>query len=443
MDVFKLFFLTLLSFIILISCAEEKKAEDVMPKKTHDKPAYCTTNLVPNSYNVIWEDGEFSNVHFESLEQLKEDFVKPNLNEIKQIYYDEIVQFIVPHSDKYLTSDQVSTWGQERIAAQSLWDLGIYGAQNDGTPIIVAVTDTAVYTKHPQIEPNIFYNNNEIPNNGIDDDGNGFIDDVSGWDFVKHRPHVPPEETSSHGTHVAGLIAASHNGPVKGIAPEAVILPISFLGLKGEGPVSGAEKALRYAQQMGARIINASWGGIPCVGTEQLYAIIQSFEKENVLFVTSAGNNGSNLDYFPEYPASFGFPNQLTIAAVGTLDFQSRFSNYSRNSVDLAAPGDKIDSLAAPTGCESDCPLYVRMSGTSMASPLVSGAAALLWSQFPEASVFEIKESLMAGVDPISGLATITEGRLNIYNSYLYLKSLKSSTVTSLQNAEMYFKRKD
>ena len=231
--------------------------------------------------------------------------------------------------------------------------------------VVIGVIDTAIDINNPEIKDNIFTNPLEIPGNGIDDDNNGYIDDVNGWDFVNDDNSVNDNTSDeNHGTHIAGIIGAKEgNGGIKGIAPNVKILPLKF-SEDGKGRTSSVIEAIEYAKKMGVRIINCSFGA-----SNYNPALSDEMKSTGILFVCAAGNNGSAE---PIYPAAFELPNVLSVAAVDNKGGLASFSNYNE-SVDVAAPGVKILSIAANNG-------YDYYSGTSSAAPQVTGMAALLES---------------------------------------------------------------
>src|SRR4030042_329371 len=223
------------------------------------------------------------------------------------------------------------------IDAPEAWDI----TEGSGN-IIVAIVDSGVAYDHPDLNGNIWINNDEVAGNGIDDDGNGYVDYIYGWDFVDKDGY--PVDYNSHGTHVAGIIASKGNNGlgITGIMWSAKIMPIRFLGVSGAGDVAKAAEAIIYAADNGARIINASWGGYDY--STPLYNAIDYARTKNVIFVAAAGNEINNNDINPFYPASFNLPNIISVAASDNNDRLAYFSNYGASSVHLAAPGVDIYS---------------------------------------------------------------------------------------------------
>lgn len=275
----------------------------------------------------------------------------------------------------------------------------------------IAVVDTGIEWTHPDLAGNIWVNEGEVPGNGIDDDMNGFIDDTRGWDFFHNDNSTYDNINDFHGTHVAGIIGASTNNSlgVAGLNWDVKIMPVKFIGDGGFGTVADEISSLAYASNNGARIINASYGSSDFSRTE--YNAINALRNKNILIVAAAGNNGENNDAAPLYPASYGLPNIISVAASNNLEKRASFSNTGANSVDIFAPGVNIISTL-PGG------KYSYLSGTSMATPFVSGSAGLLSSYYGH-SVSSIKSRLMRAADNKTSYVKYAEsnGRLNIFDA--------------------------
>ncbi|WP_386780359.1 S8 family serine peptidase [Luteolibacter ambystomatis] len=291
--------------------------------------------------------------------------------------------------------------------------LHAWAVSTGGTGAVIAVIDTGVDRSHPELQGNLWTNTGEIPNNGIDDDHNGYIDDVNGWDFANND--ALPADGHGHGTHVAGTIAARGNNAagVSGVCWSARIMPVKFLADNGSGYTSDAVKAVAYATRMGAKISNNSWGGGGY--SQALYDAINQAAQAGDLFVASAGNDAADNDVTPQYPSSYQLPNVVSVASTDERDNLSYFSNRGAATVDIAAPGSNILSLQPGGG-------YASKSGTSMAAPHVAGVAGLLVSKNPSLTPSQIKQLLMFGSDSLGSLGgkVASQGRLNAY------KALKS-----------------
>lgn len=224
------------------------------------------------------------------------------------------------------------------IDAVEAWDV-TKGSRN----IIIAVIDSGIAYNHPDLSGNIWINTAEQSGkSGIDDDGNGYADDIYGWDFIDNDGY--PLDLNSHGTHVAGIIGACGNNGIgiTGIMWAVKIMPLRFLGVSGTGDTLNAADAIVYAADHGARIINASWAGYKY--SNALYDAIDYVRKKGVLFVAAAGNEENNNDIEPAYPGSYNLPNIISVAATDDSDNLASFSNYGAKSVDLGAPGVSIYS---------------------------------------------------------------------------------------------------
>jgi subtilisin family serine protease len=283
------------------------------------------------------------------------------------------------------------------VEAQDAWDT------STGSDVLIGVLDSGIDRTHPDLVDNIFVNPNEIAGNGIDDDGNGLVDDVHGWDFAYNTND--PSDALGHGTHIAGIIAARGNNGIgiAGLNWTARLLPIKCLRDSGLGSLDALLNSIEYARSMGVRVINASWGGPKSIA---LADAIRMVERDGILFVTSAGNDAS--PYGTEYPASYDIDNIISVASIDSSGALSSFSNYG-STIDLAAPGNSV--LSCKPGGK-----YVRKSGTSMAAPHVTGAAALVWSYAPSLTASEVKALILGGVVRTGNLTGVVKsgGRLSL-----------------------------
>lgn len=296
------------------------------------------------------------------------------------------------------------------IGAVRAWD-----RQKGSASVIVADIDTGVDYTHPDLAANMWVNPGEIAGNGIDDDGNGFVDDVRGWDFANNDND--PMDDHGHGTHTAGTIGAAGNNAigVTGVAWNVRIMPLKFISGSGSGTSFGAAQAILYAARMGARISSNSWGG--SVFSQTIEDAIATANQLGMLFVVAAGNANANNDTTASFPCNSTQPNVLCVAATDSNDQKASFSNYGALNVDLGAPGVSVLSTVPTASCAMcSASGYRFASGTSMATPHVAGAAALVRSQFPALGAVEIKNLLMSSVDKVSALMgkTVTGGRLNV-----------------------------
>ena len=307
----------------------------------------------------------------------------------------------------------------------SLWGLHNTG-QTGGTPdadidapeawdfttgsddVLVGVVDSGVDLLHEDLADNIWVNPGEIAGDGVDNDGNGYVDDLNGWDFYEGTND--PADQQGHGTHVAGTIGAvGDNGTgVTGVNWDVQIGALA-IGIEDTGFVStvAAVEAVEYAADMGFDVLNMSWGGGGAPSTALRDAIAAAGD-EGVLVVAAAGNSGLNNDVSPTYPASFDLDNVISVAASDHNDQMASFSNYGSTSVDLAAPGVGIYSTQMDGG-------YMVMDGTSMAAPHVAGVAALLRAYNPSARVQDLRSALLDGAESVTAFQGLvaTGGRLN------------------------------
>lgn len=320
------------------------------------------------------------------------------------------------------------------IDGPEAWDI-----QTGSNDVLIAVIDTGVDYNHVDLANNMWVNPGEIPDNGVDDDVNGFIDDVRGWDFYNNDND--PFDDHGHGTHVSGTIGAVGNSGVGvvGVNWNVKIIPIKFLSSGGSGTTAGATDAIRYATKMGVYVTSNSWGGGGY--SQALKDAIVEANYAGILFVAAAGNSNSDNDATPHYPSSYDVPNVVAVAATDHNDQRASFSNYGATSVDLGAPGVDVFSTV-PTGSCSLCDPsgYKYLSGTSMATPHVSGVVGLIKAQFPALTSDDIKSRLLGTVDPIPSLVgiTVTGGRVNAYNS-LEVDNVPPSEVTDLASGDPTF----
>lgn len=281
------------------------------------------------------------------------------------------------------------------IKAEGAW-LRTQGSSN----VVVAVIDTGTDINHPDIKNQIWKNPGEIAGDGIDNDQNGYIDDVNGWDFFNNDNTVFDEgDGDEHGTHVSGTIAGSSNSiGVVGVAPNVKIMPLKFLGPDG-GDSADAVLAINYAKAKGVKITNNSWGG-----GEYSQALYDAIKGSNSLFVAAAGNETQDIDAVPSYPAAYDLSNILSVGAIDNTGNISDFSNYGPKNVDIAAPGTSIKSTV-PKGWSSDYSYaYEFYNGTSMASPHAAGVAALLQSTNSSITPSQMKSSITSTVTKLSSL---------------------------------------
>ena len=271
-------------------------------------------------------------------------------------------------------------WGFETTLVTQLWNTL---ANHD---IIIAVIDEGIDIDHPDLSDNIWVNTDEIPDNGIDDDQNGYIDDINGWNFADNSPIVfSSVDGDTHGTHVAGTMSG-----VIGVNPKAKIMVLKFINPAG-GRVSNAAKAIHYALDNGAILSNHSYGGY--VFSETLNNAVALTELQNHIVIAAAGNNYYDTNSHPFYPACFNYANIISVAATTKLNSLTFFSNYGVPHIDVAVPGSQIYSTFPNNS-------YGKLDGTSMAAPLVTGIISLIKALYPDLTGAELRQRLIDSSTP-------------------------------------------
>ena len=311
-----------------------------------------------------------------------------------------------PNDPSYTNGD---LWGIDKIDCPKAWDT------NTGGDVVVAVIDSGVDYDHFDLADNIWSNPNEVAGNSVDDDGNGFVDDVHGWDFGSNDSD--PKDFLGHGTRVSGVIGAVGNNAtgMVGTAWSVKIMAVKITDDAGAGSTSTGIECLNYVRTMrtngvNVRVSNNSWGSSLFVAG--LSNAVAGNRDSDILCVASAGNYNENADSLPRYPAAFPMDNVISVLATTSSDGRWYDSNYGATSVDLGAPGDDIYSTHLGDG-------YLQMDGTSYSAPFVSGAAALLADTVPSLPYHRIRQAILDGVDTVpvlSGLC-VTGGRLNVFKA--------------------------
>jgi subtilisin family serine protease len=314
-------------------------------------------------------------------------------------------------------------WGLQRISAASAWDITT-GSSN----IIVAVVDSGIRDTHQDLATQMWRNPGEIAGNGVDDDGDGIVDNVYGINAIAGLGNTMDD--NSHGSHVSGTIGAAANnaGAVVGVCWQVRLMACKFLDSTGSGLTSDAIECIDFAVANGARVINCSWGGND--NSQALFNSLSAARTADVLVVVAAGNDGMNNAQMPTYPASYNLDNIVVVAATDQSDALASFSNYGQTAVDLAAPGVGIYSSTAASDTS-----YDTYQGTSMAAPHVTGVAALMLAQTPGLSLATLRQRLLDSTVPLASLSgrCVTGGRVDAFKALSTVPDgvLEISTSTS------------
>ena len=290
------------------------------------------------------------------------------------------------------------------VNAEKAWGI-TKGSKN----VVIAVIDTGIDYNHPDLKDNIWTNSKEIAGNNKDDDGNGYVDDIHGWNA--HAKNGNPMDGNSHGTHCSGTIGAKHgNGVgVAGVMDDVSLMAVKFLSDEGSGSLADAVVAIDYATKMNVDLMSNSWGGGGF--SQSLEDAIKAAKAKGILFVAAAGNDGTNNDSAPHYPSNYQVDNVVSVAAHTNQDSLASFSCFGKRTVHVAAPGHNILSTTPNN-------TYKVYSGTSMATPHVSGVLGLYLAENGRQDVKLVRDRLMATTVPAGAYrkTTIAGGRVDAYN---------------------------
>jgi len=296
------------------------------------------------------------------------------------------------------------------INGPEAWDIFTGSAD-----LVIAIIDSGVDYNHPDLNNNMWVNPDEIPSDGIDNDGNGYVDDIYGYDFCNNDPN--PFDDNSHGTHVAGTVCSegNNNQGVVGVNWQCKLMALKFLCSNGGGSTSDAISAIQYANDKGVKISSNSWGGSGF--SQAMNDAIQNAGLSNGhIFVAAAGNSNQNTDSSPHYPSSYNLDNIISVASITDSGAKSSFSSYGANTVDIGAPGSSIYSTTPGNN-------YSFKSGTSMATPHVAGVVALVYGYLsqidPNVSSQTVIQTIYDNVKPLSSLngITVTGGIVDAFAS--------------------------
>lgn len=294
------------------------------------------------------------------------------------------------------------------VSGEDINVLPAWGITTGNKNIKIAVIDTGVDYTHPDLKDQMDVNSTELTGKpGVDDDGNGYIDDIYGFDFA--YKDGDPQDGDGHGTHCAGVIGAAHNGiGVAGVMADVKIVAIKFLNDGGSGEIIDAVSAIDYAIKRGVHVMSNSWGGGKYL--QSLSDAIASANDAGITFVAAAGNEANDNDRMPSYPATYQLSNVISVGSYTSKGTKSNFSNYGQTKVHVTAPGSKVVS----TFKNGD---YKVLSGTSMATPHISGIIGLLISKEPNLTPAQIKERLISTSVKTSALngESVSNGRVDAH----------------------------
>ncbi|MBL7672321.1 MAG: S8 family serine peptidase [Bdellovibrionaceae bacterium] len=355
------------------------------------------------------------------------EYIEPNYYLLK---FDEglVGEPLQKMSAEDVTAQSSTSFTQSLAAVQALqaWNIASINDANNQPIVapIVAIIDTGLDATHSVFTNSqaLWINPGEIPDNGVDDDFNGYIDDVSGWNFISNTKAFDDDE--GHGTHVGGIVVGAGLDIFSAQVDQARVqlMPLKFLDSVGAGSTANAVRAIYYAVNNGAKVINCSWGGGSY--SQSLHEAMAYAYAHQVLIVAAAGNNASNNDSVAMYPANYDVPGLISVAASNDYDSMASFSNFGANMVHVSAPGVSIFSTYPGN-------TYASMNGTSMAAPFVAGIAAMALREAGALTGYQIKTLITGSVDLVTKLngKVQTGGRVN---EYKLLQAAKSSAQLSV-----------
>ncbi|HEY9062700.1 MAG TPA: S8 family serine peptidase [Pseudobacteroides sp.] len=396
---------------------KKDKTEIIVKYKDLNQKDQTLNKLRAKKPNVLFRSNQSSKrLKLDTIEVSDETQLSDAINELKK---DPNVEYAQPNYKLDLMSEPtddmfLDEWalknsgqtinGQTGILGVDINAVNAWTITKGSDAVKVAIIDSGVDINHPDLAGAIYRNPNEQAN-GLDDDGNGYLNDYNGWNFTTNTNNVfDSESEDTHGTHIAGIIAAGmNNSGIVGVAPNVKLIPLKFIS-GNTGYTSDAISAIEYCQKIGVTIANLSWGG-PNFNE----ALKDAMTNSSILFVVAAGNAGRSIDNNPVYPAAYDLPNMITVGSNDNKGQISTFSNFG-SKVDIASPGSSI--LSTLPGNK-----YGYLSGTSMAAPFVTGTAALIKSNDGSLNAVEIKERILNNATKSTSLSgkVSTSGRLNAY----------------------------
>ena len=395
-----------------------KEIESTFNSVNEEVQASPETEEISKIYTVVFEENIPMQQVITELNSSQEiEYAEPNI---------QLKAQIIPNDEYY-----DAQWGLHNTGTEGINDADIDAPEagdrttGDTTSIIVAVLDTGVDYQHEDLETNMWRNSGDSTVDNIDNDNNGYKDDIRGWNFYSNNNN--PGDDNGHGTHVAGIIGAKQNNSIgiAGVAKNVKIMPLKFLGADGMGDLSDAADGVYYASRMGAKVINASFGGYASFEPRTLKDAINYAKTQGVVFVAAAGNDSYDIGTQTIYPARYNLENMIVVASTDQSDRLSVFSNFSSTYTHVGAPGTKISSTIPNDG-------YAYLSGTSMAAPFVSGAAALVWSHKPTLTYTQVISNIKTSGDSLTSLSskTTTGKRLNIDSLIKLFEPTTTPTLT-------------
>jgi subtilisin family serine protease len=410
-------------------------APGLAQQKISGKMALKTSFPAMGLYHVALKQDATAQAGYESLKNDPDiEFIEPNY----LLYKEEIDGNLVKAEslDSLIAAGSVSasaaTYSQSSAPTQVAESWSKVSSLSSSGKIIVAVIDTGLYKNHRVFLPvanggtgALWINSGEVAGNGIDDDHNGYVDDINGWNFVSNNANYNDDDGNGHGTHVAGIVVGAGLNIFATTLDESKIevMPLKFLGSNGSGSTADAIKAIYYAVYNGARVINNSWGGSSY--SRSLHDALTYAYDYHVFIASAAGNYNSDNDANPMYPANYDVPSNMSVASTSSYDVRSSFSNYGVTKVHIGSPGEWIRS-SVPGGANN----YAYMSGTSMATPFVSGMAALALREAPTLSGYQLKNLILDSANPVNGLTAYVSSGARI-NSLNLIQTAQATAATA------------